>query len=113
MSEKKTIGGDEENSVKMSDLATLIRAGSLKIRDDTLKLFRNLPSTELIRYTIETMMAYANDTDVLTGQYMMTLDAFRKVMIERGLILNRDCLTLEEFLDDVPFHSNFYPDGKW
>ena len=101
------------SEVKTSDLAKQIQAGTLKNRDELLEAFRGYKSTEIIRLTIETMMAYSQDDDALTGQYMMWLDAFRAIMIERGLILRRDCWTLEEFLDDVPFHSDFYSDGKW
>lgn len=101
------------DDVELSYVAKHIRANTLKNRDDLLKEFRTYTSTEIIRLAIETMMAYAQDEDVLTGQYMMLLDAFRTIMVERGLIIQRDCWTLEEFLDDVPFHSDFYPDGKW
>ena len=101
------------SDVKTSDLAKQIQAKTLNNRDELLFTFRTSTSTEIIRLTIETMMAYAQDEDVLTGQYMMWLDAFRTIMIERGLILEKDCWTLEEFLNGVPFHSDFYPEGKW
>ena len=86
---------------------------TLKNRDDTYERLKSYPVAVVLRYVVETLMAYSQDEDVLTGQYMMLLDAFRKVLVDEEIIEDADCGTLEEFLNDVPFHSQFYPDGNW
>jgi hypothetical protein len=81
-------------------------------RDLLMTKLRKLDPLTIVEYLIETMMLYSQDEDVLTGQYMMVLDAARKVLIEMGFIPdNIDCWTLEEFLNGISFHSHFYPNG--
>ena len=102
-----------EKPKSMGDLKKETMERTLKNRDDTYEQLMQYPIPVVLQYVVETLMAYSHSEDVLSGQYMMLLDAFHKVLIAKKVIRDVDCGTLEEFLNDVPFHSHFYPDGNW
>ena len=90
----------------MNDLQEYVKKNTIKNRDDTIRELSEYSSKDLVLILIETMKKYSQTEDVLTGQYMMTLDAIQKVLEKRKFITTTNPWTLEEFLNDIPFHSD-------
>lgn len=90
----------------MTPLANIVRQRTIENRDATIKEIEKWSTQTIILYLLETMKAYSQDENCLTGQYMMTLDAIQTTLTKRNIIKDTDTWTLEEFLNDVPFHSD-------
>ena len=90
----------------MNDLQEYVKKNTIKNRDDTIRELSEYSSKDLVLILIETMKKYSQTEDILTGQYMMTLDAIQKVLEKRKFITTTNPWTLEEFLNDIPFHSD-------
>ena len=90
----------------MNDLQEYVKKNTIKNRDDTIRELSEYSSKDLVLILIETMKKYSQTEDILTGQYMMTLDAIQKVLEKRKFITTTNTWTLEEFLNDIPFHSD-------
>ena len=90
----------------MSELEKFIKGNTIRNRDDMIFVYSKYSSKDLVLILIETMKKYSQNEDVLTGQYMMTLDAIQKILVKRKFITDTNTWTLEEFLNDIPFHSD-------
>ena len=90
----------------MNELKEFIKGNTIRNRDDMIFVYSKYSSKDLVLILIETMKKYSQNEDVLTGQYMMTLDAIQKVLEKRKFITTTNTWTLEEFLNDIPFHSD-------
>lgn len=88
-----------------SDLEKEIIRGTISNRDKTIKILDQFDSKDIVLVLIENMKQYSQDEDCLTGQYMVLLDAVQAVLTKRRFIKNVETWTLEEFVDDIPFHS--------
>ena len=90
----------------MSELEKFIKGNTIRNRDDMIFVYSKYSSKDLVLILIETMKKYSQSEDILTGQYMMTLDAIQKILVKRKFITATNTWTLEEFLNDIPFHSD-------
>ena len=92
------------NDIK--ELQEFIKGNTIRNRDDMIFVYTKYSSKDLVLILIETMKKYSQREDTLTGQYMMTLDAIQKILVKRKFITDTNTWTLEEFLNDIPFHSD-------
>jgi hypothetical protein len=91
------------------ELSESIKSDTIKNRDNSLKVFRGIPTKEVISLLIEIMKKYSSEEEN-TAEYMVILDAAYTVLTERNVIPKVETWTLEEFLNDVPFHSEIMGD---
>lgn len=91
------------------ELSESIKSNTIKNRDNSLKVFRGIPTKEVISLLIEIMKKYSSEEEN-TAEYMVILDAAYTVLTERNVIPKVETWTLEEFLNDVPFHSEIMRD---
>lgn len=88
-----------------SDLEKEIIQETIRNRDEDVKILEQFDSKDIVLVLIENMKQYSQDEDCLTGQYMVLLDAVQTVLTKRKFIKKVDTWTLEEFVEDIPFHS--------
>ncbi len=89
----------------IESLGDKIKKKTLKNRDEQMKDLEKYDTNIIISWFIDTMKYYSQNDDILTGQYMMVIDAVNKILVKRGVIDKMNTWTLEEFLEDVPYHS--------
>lgn len=90
--------------MNLDELKESVRSDTIKNRDNSLKVFRGIPTREVILLLIEIMKKYSSEEEN-TAEYMVILDAAYTVLTERNVIPRVETWTLEEFLNDIPFHS--------
>ena len=78
---------------------------TIQHRNELIDDLKDYDNNTIVLYLIETLKKYSQDEDMLTGQYMMVLDAVQKVLINKNFLKKTETWTLEEFLNDIPFHS--------
>ena len=96
----------------MDELRKSIQEKTIKNRDQLYNDLKQYSTKTVIEWLIEKMKYYSQEGETLTGQYMMTLDAVHRVLLERRFIDNYSTWTLEEFLNDYPFHSAIVDTGQ-
>lgn len=91
----------------MVTLKEEIKNKTISNRDQMIEMLDKYDNKTIITWLIDTMKYYSQDEDILTGQYMMVLDAVHKILTKREMIDTRNnTWTLEEFLNDIPYHSD-------
>lgn len=84
-----------------------IKNKTISNRDQMMEMLDKYDNKTIITWLIDTMKYYSQDEDILTGQYMMVLDAVHKILTKREMIdTGNNTWTLEEFLNDIPYHSD-------
>ena len=89
----------------LSELEIEIKKRTFENREKTMEMLSKYDSPSLVLILLETMKDYAQSDDILTGQYMMFLDSVQTILVRRKFIKKVNTWTLEEFLNDVKFHS--------
>ncbi len=94
---------------RIEEAIEFVKEGTKKHRDDLLQEFRKMTNSRIILFLIEEFKSYCYKEHggdwVTAGQYMVILDAAQTVLTERNFLIKIDTWTLEEFLDEKPFHS--------
>ena len=93
--------------VTLKEAREEIKNKTISNRDQMMEMLDKYDNKTIITWLIDTMKYYSQDEDILTGQYMMVLDAVHKILTKREMIDTRNnTWTLEEFLNDIPYHSD-------
>ena len=94
-----------------SELEKEVIQGTIRNRNETIKILEQFQTEDIVLVLIENMKQYSQDEDCLTGQYMVLLDAVQAVLTKRKFIKKIETWTLEEFLNEIPYHSGIV-EGK-
>lgn len=94
---------------EISELFEDVKAQTIKNRNDLLEVLRKSKNNDIILFLIEEFKSYCSmdntEKNVSAGQYMIFLDAVQTILTERKFLTKVGTWTLEEFLDNKPFHS--------